>query len=56
VDDDINPLDCLVERAILGDIVNNDQLKPITILGELIFEEGAFSERANGAADRVLCF
>jgi len=44
VDYDINTFYCLIERPALGDILNNDQLKSISVLGKFFFQEGAFSE------------
>jgi hypothetical protein len=32
VGDGVDALDCLVEGSILGDVFNDDELKPITIL------------------------
>jgi hypothetical protein len=56
VGDGVDALDGLVECTVLGDILDDDELKAVTVLGELFAEEGAFRQRANRAADRVACF
>jgi hypothetical protein len=38
----VDILDSFVKCAILGDIFDNDELKSIPIMSELIIEEGAF--------------
>jgi hypothetical protein len=39
--DGFNTSDSLMKCAILANILNNDELKPITTLCEFILEEGA---------------
>ena len=38
--DSVDTLDRIVECAILGNIFDDNQLKPVTIMGEFIVEEG----------------
>ena len=54
--DGVDALDRLVKCAVLGDILNDEELKAVTVLGELFVEEGAFRQGANCAADGVACF
>jgi hypothetical protein len=56
VSDRIDTFDRFVECTILGDIVDDDQLEPATILCKFIVEEGALSERPDCAAYGVPCF
>jgi hypothetical protein len=56
VKDDIDTSDGLIKRAVLGDILDDDELEPIPVVGKFIFEERAFGEGANSGAHRVLCF
>jgi hypothetical protein len=44
VGDGIDTFDGLVKCAILGDILDNDELKAVTVVGELIVEEGTFRQ------------
>lgn len=39
VDDDVDIFDCLIKRAVLGEILDNDQFKPILVVGKFVFEE-----------------
>ena len=40
----VDTLDRLVKCTILGDILDNDELKAFTVAGELIVEEGTFRQ------------
>jgi hypothetical protein len=51
----VDTFDRLVERAALGDILNDDQFEPITIMAKSIPEERASRQGANGAAHRISC-
>ena len=43
-DDGVDTLDRLVKCAVLGDILDNDELKPVAVAGEFIVEEGVFGQ------------
>ena len=44
VGDDVDSLDCLVKGSILGDILDDDELKSITITGKFIHKECALDQ------------
>lgn len=51
----IDTFDRFVECTVLGDVFDDDELKPVTILSKYIVEEGTLFQRANGAAYGVPC-
>ena len=56
VGDGVDVFDRLVKCAVLGDILDNDKLKAVTIVGKFVDEKRAFRQGANCAADGVACF
>ena len=46
----------VVKCTIFGNILDSDELKPITIMGKFVVEECALGQGANCAAYRVACF
>ena len=40
----VDTFDSFVERALLGDILDDDELKSVTVLREFIVEEGGFGQ------------
>jgi hypothetical protein len=53
VRDRVDAFDSFVERAVLRDVLNDDELKALAIFRELFFEKCAPGQRADGAAHGV---
>jgi hypothetical protein len=51
--DGVHTLDRLVKCAVLGDILDNDELKAVTVVRKFIVEEDTFRQRADCAAHRI---
>ena len=51
--DRVDALDGFVERAVLRDVLNDDELETLAVLRELLFEKCAPGQRADGAAHGV---
>ena len=54
--DRVNALDGLIKRAVLCDVLDDDELEPLTVLRELFLKKCALGQRADGAAHRVPSF
>ena len=44
VGDGVDAFDRLVKCTVLGDILDNDELKPVAVMDKFIVEEGAFGQ------------
>jgi hypothetical protein len=42
--DGIDAFDRLVKCAVLGDILDGDELKAVAVVGKFVLEEGAFRQ------------